>query len=163
MGTEEGAEGETSRFRISWCVPCTLARSTLSLTLPLDAAHAARRRYKKDLDHLKPDLTAYNRQKEIAMGYAPGRLTSFNPSSSTDVWCLFSLLSYTQLVCFQLAPTSHEQQLAAENLYRDANTLIYGDSKPSEEAIDRVVDKLDRECVTMSLCISSSSQLSIQS
>jgi hypothetical protein len=42
--------------------------------------------------------------------------------------------------------TEH-QRLAAENLYRDANTLIYGDNKPSEDAIDRVVSKINREWV----------------
>ena len=46
-----------------------------------DDAHAARRRYKKDLDLVKPDLAAYNKQKEIAMGLAPGTLTAFNASS----------------------------------------------------------------------------------
>jgi pre-mRNA-splicing factor SYF2 len=50
----------------------------------LDDAHAARRRYKKDLDHIKPDLVAYNRQKEVAMGLAPGTLTSFNPSAGSS-------------------------------------------------------------------------------
>ncbi|EDR10296.1 uncharacterized protein LACBIDRAFT_233184, partial [Laccaria bicolor S238N-H82] len=63
-----------------------------------DDAHAARRRYKKDLDLIKPDMEAYNKQKAIAMGYAP-----------------------------------------------DANTLIYGDNKPSEEAIDRVVGKINKD------------------
>jgi hypothetical protein len=37
--------------------------------------------------------------------------------------------------------------LAADNLYRHANTLIYGDNKPSEEAIDKVVSKINQECV----------------
>jgi len=39
------------------------------------------------------------------------------------------------------------QQLAAVNLSRDANTLIYGDSKLSEDAIDRVVSNINQECV----------------
>lgn len=91
-----------------------------------DDAHAARRRYKKDLDFIKPDLVAYNQQKEVAMGLAPGTLTTFNPSS-------------------QVIPSTEEQRLAAENLYRDANTLIYGDSKPSEEAIDRMVEKINTD------------------
>jgi pre-mRNA-splicing factor SYF2 len=51
-----------------------------------------------------------------------------NPSSSTA-----------------LSLASHESQLAAADLYRDANTLVYGDSKPSEEAIDRVVSKVNKE------------------
>ena len=49
----------------------------------LDDADAARRRYKKDLDFIKPDLAAYNRQKEIALGLAPGTLEKAGSSSST--------------------------------------------------------------------------------
>ncbi|GLB39801.1 putative SYF2 splicing factor [Lyophyllum shimeji] len=94
-----------------------------------DDAHAARRRYKKDLDHIKPDLVAYNKQKEMAMGLAPGTLVTFDPAAGSS----------------QLVPTSQEQQLAAANLYRDANTLIYGDNKPSEDAIDRVVSKINQD------------------
>ena len=40
-----------------------------------DDAHAARWKYKKDVDKLKPDLEAYNIQKETAMGLAPGTLS----------------------------------------------------------------------------------------
>ena len=98
----------------------------------LDDAHAARRRYKKDLDHIKPDLVAYNKQKAIAMGQNPGSLVGFNPTAGSS----------------ELAVTSQEQRLAAENLYRDANTLIYGDSNPSEDAIDRVVSKINQEYVS---------------
>ncbi|KAJ3887941.1 SYF2 splicing factor-domain-containing protein [Lentinula edodes] len=89
-----------------------------------DDAHAARRRYKKDLDLIKPDLDAYNKQKEVAMGLAPGTLSNFNPKAS---------------------PLSLQQQLAADNLYRDANTLMYGDNKPSEDAIDRMVSKINKD------------------
>jgi pre-mRNA-splicing factor SYF2 len=46
-----------------------------------------------------------------------------------------------------MIPTAEEQRVAAENLYRDANTLIYGDNKPSEDAIDRMVGKINKECV----------------
>ncbi|KAG6852618.1 hypothetical protein C0991_010389 [Blastosporella zonata] len=95
-----------------------------------DDAHAARRRYKKDIDHIKPDLVAYNKQKEMALGLAPGSLVAFDPKAGSS----------------QLVPISQEQQqLAAANLYRDANTLIYGDSKPSEDAIDRVVGKINQD------------------
>jgi pre-mRNA-splicing factor SYF2 len=41
--------------------------------------------------------------------------------------------------------SEQEQELAREALYRDANTLLYGDNKPSEDAIDRVVSKLNQE------------------
>jgi len=88
---------------------------------------AVRRKYKKDLDHLKPNLEAYNRQKETALGLAPGTLTKAGEGSSAIV------------------PTSQEQQLAADHLYRHANTLIYGDNKPSEEAIDKVVSKINQD------------------
>ncbi|PPQ92183.1 hypothetical protein CVT25_008957 [Psilocybe cyanescens] len=96
-----------------------------------DDAHAARRRYKKDLDLIKPDLTSYNKQKAIAMGQNADALVGFDPiaGSSSEV------------------AISQEQRLAAEDLYRDANTLIYGDSKPSEDAIDRVVSKINKESV----------------
>uniref|UniRef100_A0A0W0FBD2 Pre-mRNA-splicing factor SYF2 n=1 Tax=Moniliophthora roreri TaxID=221103 RepID=A0A0W0FBD2_MONRR len=89
-----------------------------------DDAHASHRKYKKDLDMVKPDLAAYQQQKDLALGVG----SSASGTSS-----------------LQVLPTSHEQQLAAENLYRDANTLMYGDSKPSEEAIDRVVSKINKD------------------
>jgi len=87
-----------------------------------DVAHAARRKYKKDLDFIRPDLEVYNKQKALAMTQGSGAL------STTEA-----------------AVTSEEQRLAAENLYRDANTLIYGDNKPSEDAIDRMVTKINRD------------------
>ncbi|KIY70252.1 SYF2-domain-containing protein [Cylindrobasidium torrendii FP15055 ss-10] len=95
-----------------------------------DDADAARRKYKKDLDYLKPDLHAYNQQKEMALGLAPGTLTSFNPKHGEAGPSL---------------PSDLQAQLAHDNLYRDANTLMYGDSKPSEEAIDRLVAKLNKD------------------
>ncbi len=63
------------------------------------------------------------------MGYA-GSLVGFNPTAGSSS---------------EVAIVSQEQRLAAENLYRDANTLIYGDNKPSEDAIDRVVGKINKE------------------
>lgn len=48
----------------------------------LDDADAARRKYKKDLDFIKPDLESYNKQKEIALGLAAGTLTKAGSSSS---------------------------------------------------------------------------------
>jgi len=46
-----------------------------------DDSHAARRKYKKDVDKLKPDLEAYNKQKEAAMGLAPGTLSQNGTST----------------------------------------------------------------------------------
>jgi pre-mRNA-splicing factor SYF2 len=96
-----------------------------------DDAHAARRKYKKDLDFIKPDLEAYNKQKALAMTQGSGALTTFSPTDGAS----------------QLTVTSEEQRMAAENLYRDANTLIYGDNKPSEDAIDQLVGKINKEYV----------------
>lgn len=103
-----------------------------STLLWIDDGHAARRRYKKDLDQIKPDLEAYNRQKAIALG--------LNPSSSNALTTFSSGPSSSAVTI-----TSEEQRLAHENLYRDANTLIYGDNKPSDEAIDRVVGKINKD------------------
>jgi pre-mRNA-splicing factor SYF2 len=43
--------------------------------------------------------------------------------------------------------------VTTESLYRDANSLLYGDSKPSEDAIDRVVSKLNHESVFPSILV----------
>ena len=53
---------------------------------------------------------------------------------------------------------SYEQRQAQESLYRDANSLLYADNKPSEEAIDRVIHKLNIESVSRDLpsCFSDS-------
>lgn len=52
------------------------------VVLLVDDADAARKRYKKDLDLIKPDLAAYNKQKELALGLAPGTLSKAGGSSS---------------------------------------------------------------------------------
>ncbi|KAN0094552.1 SYF2 splicing factor domain containing protein [Tylopilus felleus] len=104
-----------------------------------DDAHAARRRYKKDLDLIKPDLEAYNRQKEQALGLVAGTLSisgSSTPSGSSS-----ALIS---VAGGQMVPTT-DQRMAADNFYRDANTLLYADNKPTEDAIDRVVGKINRD------------------
>lgn len=41
----------------------------------IDDNDDARKKYKKDLDRLKPDLEAYTRQKEAALGLVPGALS----------------------------------------------------------------------------------------
>jgi pre-mRNA-splicing factor SYF2 len=86
----------------------------------------ARRKYKKDVDALKPDLAAYNVQRQAAQG----------SSTSTG----------TDLIT---TGGSSEVARAGELLYRDANSFIYADHKPSEDAIDKVVEKLNVEYVTL--------------
>ncbi|KAI0032070.1 SYF2 splicing factor-domain-containing protein [Vararia minispora EC-137] len=106
-----------------------------------DDAHAARRKYKKDIDHLKPDLEAYNRQKEIALGLAPGTLTKSGQGSSS----LSVGTGFGHSFMYKVMPSKVAQEFAAESLYRDANSLLYADNKPSEEAIDRVVQKINQD------------------
>ena len=68
-----------------------------------DDAHAARRRYKKDLDLLKPDLEAYNRQKEQALGLAAGSISksgSSTPSGGSSALISFDFTG--SQVCYHL-------------------------------------------------------------
>lgn len=103
------------------------------------------------------------------MGLAPGTLvTTFNPtagaSSSSQVrFLLFPPHWFVGILTagwlyVQVVPTSGQQQLAADRLYRDANSMLYGDSKPSEDAIDRVVGKVNQECVLLLFFLSRSTQ-----
>ncbi|KAM0792496.1 hypothetical protein ACM66B_005168 [Microbotryomycetes sp. NB124-2] len=80
----------------------------------------ARRKYKKDMDAFKPDLSSYNKQRSAA------------ETSQALVGAGSSSNSSTALV-----PGS------AEDLYRDANSFVYADHKPSEDAIDRVISKIN--------------------
>ncbi|KIJ12776.1 hypothetical protein PAXINDRAFT_82189 [Paxillus involutus ATCC 200175] len=106
-----------------------------------DDAHAARRRYKKDLDLLKPDLEVYNRQKELVLGLVSGTLSQ--SGSSTPSGSSFALTTF-DVAGSQMVPTT-EQRMAMDNFYRDANTLLYADNKPTEDAIDRVVGKINQD------------------
>lgn len=80
-------------------------------------------------------MDAYNQQKAAALGLGPSSSALVASSSSGA-----------------LIP-SQSQQLAAESFYRDSNTLIYGDHQPSEEAIDRVVNKVNLESVFSSVLV----------
>jgi pre-mRNA-splicing factor SYF2 len=96
----------------------------------LDADHEAHKRYEKNIRTTKADLLAYERQKEAAMGLAPGTLVPVNATNE-------SLIAS--------GSSSRKGLTASEDLYRGADTLSYGDSKPSEDAIDRVVGKINKE------------------
>ncbi|KAI6143224.1 SYF2 splicing factor-domain-containing protein [Pisolithus tinctorius] len=107
-----------------------------------DDVHAAHRRYKKDLDFIKPDMEAYNKQKDQALGLAAGTL--LGSGSSTPSGSSSSALTVFDPSGAQMVPTV-EQRMAVDAFYRDANTLLYADNKPSEEAIDRLISKLNRD------------------
>ena len=95
------------------------------------------------------------------MGLAPGTLskaggssssaiTAFDPHAGSSVSHHPGRAAVALTPCTQVTPTSVQQRLAAESLYRDANSLLYADNKPSEEAIDRVVGKINAEYVFVS-------------
>ncbi|KAH7105862.1 SYF2-domain-containing protein [Auriculariales sp. MPI-PUGE-AT-0066] len=89
-----------------------------------DDVTTTHRKYKKDLDRLKPNLEAYNRQKEVALGLEAGSLSGSNAPSSSQI--------------AQIAAQSGAGEADVELLYRDANSMIYADNKPTEEALDLV-------------------------
>ncbi|WVR03671.1 hypothetical protein IAU60_000666 [Kwoniella sp. DSM 27419] len=95
-----------------------------------NAEDDAHKRYNKNIRTTKPDLIAYERQKEAALGLAPGTLVPVAGSSSVSA-----------------AGSSRRAGglSAAEDLYRGADTLAYGDHKPSEDAVDRVSEKINKD------------------
>ncbi|WWC66755.1 uncharacterized protein I206_100660 [Kwoniella pini CBS 10737] len=93
-----------------------------------NAEDDAHKRYNRNIRSTKVDLASYERQKEIALGLAPGTLVSTGGSSSA------------------IAGSSRSGALtASEDLYRGADTLSYGDHKPSEDALDRVAEKINKD------------------
>jgi len=109
---------------------CTTMTEVIVFIEPLkDETQTAHRKYKKDLDLLKPDLVKYSKQKEVALGLEPGALVNASPSAQQQI----------------IAAAAGGSSEAAEYLYRDANTLLYADSQPSEDAIDKVVNKLNTD------------------
>ena len=90
-----------------------------------DFDDAARLKYKKDIDALKPDMAAHNAKRDaIAQDAMSGTLMHAGPSG-----------------------VGGAVSRASEALYRDANSFVYADHKPNDDQIDRVVKKLNDECV----------------
>jgi hypothetical protein len=145
MGEKAKTEEGEGRFRVPWYV-LTKINIRAEAHCPLDDADAARKRYKKDLDQLKPDLEAYTRQKEAALGLVSGALSRAGSSKDKSL----------------VASSAAASTLAVEALYRDANTLTYGDNKPSEDAIDRVVSKINQEWVLNFVHVSFADGTSVQ-
>ncbi|KAL1411905.1 Pre-mRNA-splicing factor SYF2 [Vanrija albida] len=97
-----------------------------------NAEDDAFKKYNKNVRTTKPDLVAYSRQKEAALGLAPGTLVPLGATSD-------------QIAAAGPGPSSARGLTAAEDLYRGADTLAYGDSKPSDDAIDRVISKINKD------------------
>ncbi|KIR34375.1 pre-mRNA-splicing factor SYF2 [Cryptococcus deuterogattii MMRL2647] len=93
-----------------------------------DAEDDAYKKYNRNLRATKADLAAYERQKEAALGLTPGTLVPAGATSSS------------------LTASSSKTGLSgAEDLHRGADTLAYGDNKPSEDAVDRVISKINKD------------------
>ncbi|GAA5862161.1 hypothetical protein JCM3774_004804 [Rhodotorula dairenensis] len=84
-----------------------------------DYDDVTRRKYKKDLDDFKPDLTTYNKQREAALQ------SDALVASATGG---------------EVGPV-----LDSNGLYRDANSFVYADHKPSEDQVDRMISKLNSD------------------
>jgi pre-mRNA-splicing factor SYF2 len=101
----------------------------------VDAEDDAFKKYNRNIKTTKPDLLQYQRAKESAMGLAPGTLVAANATNQS----------------LALAGPSSKGLTASEDLYRGADTLAYGDHKPSEDALDRVSSKINQEYVQLIL------------
>ncbi|POY76654.1 hypothetical protein BMF94_0246 [Rhodotorula taiwanensis] len=84
-----------------------------------DYDDVTRRKYKKDLDDFKPDLATYNKQREAALQ------SDALVASATGG---------------EVGPV-----LDGNGLYRDANSFVYADHKPSEDQVDRMISKLNSD------------------
>ncbi|GAA5878297.1 hypothetical protein JCM16303_002722 [Sporobolomyces ruberrimus] len=93
----------------------------------------ARIKYKKDLDDFKPDLAAYNAQK------------ASTSTSSTSSQALQVLSTSGQKDNDNGTVSTVGDHLAGQGLYRDANSFVYADHKPTEDQIDRVIGKLNSD------------------
>ena len=99
-----------------------------------DYDDSARRKYKRDVDAFKPDLEAYRGQREQAI--ANGMAIEAGPSGSAGS-------SMDLIHGYQ----SGSMIPGGDQLYRDANSFVYADHKPSDDAIDRVVGQINQEYV----------------
>jgi SYF2 splicing factor len=129
----KGTQGTVCVFRLGIPRHPSVRRPYTTLTAKCfpDYDDASRRKYKKDIDALKPDLASYKVQRQAAEG------VSVSAGSSTDF--------------ITMGEGSSEVARAGELLYRDANSFVYADHKPSEDAIDKVVQKLNVEYVVLFL------------
>lgn len=80
------------------------------------------------------------------MGLVPGALSVAGSSKSGGV-----------------ITSATASSLAAADLYRDANTLTYGDNKPTDDAIDRVVSKINMEYASFTPSSVLSTHVSVRS
>ncbi|KAH8916338.1 mRNA splicing factor SYF2 [Atractiella rhizophila] len=81
-----------------------------------DYDDVARRVYKKDIDKFKPDMKSYNAQRDAIAASSSSLISADGKSTALT---------------------------AAEDLYRDANSFVYADHKPTEDQVDRVIGHMN--------------------
>lgn len=92
----------------------------------LDQAARSERMYARSTEKLKVNLTAYNRQKEAALGLPAGTLAPVAASSDALA-----------------APSS--SAVAGGDAYGSANSLSYAKERPDDDAIDNVVRDMNEK------------------
>lgn len=100
----------------------------------------ARRKYKKDIDALKPDMNSYRAQRELAHSTSIAEQPSSNKEDYDEEGNLIPAGSSSGEL---------SRSRAEEILYRDANSFVYADHKPNDDAIDRVVSYINDKWVTV--------------
>jgi pre-mRNA-splicing factor SYF2 len=93
----------------------------------------SRKQYRKNIDEFKPDYASYNAQRS-------------KTSSSNNSAAIIAAAAASG----SISKSDREIQEATDDLYRDAHSFVYADHVPSEDAIDRVVGKINLECVLLS-------------
>ncbi|EPQ32455.1 uncharacterized protein PFL1_00651 [Pseudozyma flocculosa PF-1] len=95
----------------------------------MDFKDMAERSYQRQIRSMKPDLSSYEAQRAALESQSAG-----GPASSSS-----------SALTVRSGSGTSGQVVRREDLYRDASTVYYGDHKPTDEAIDRVVGHLNLE------------------
>ncbi|KAJ9108960.1 hypothetical protein QFC21_000283 [Naganishia friedmannii] len=90
-----------------------------------DEAAGFERRYLRDTSQLKVNMTAYRKQKEVALGLPAGTLVPVEVKSNA------------------VATSSSKASAGTGEAYGEANSLSYAKDRPSDDAIDNVVSDMN--------------------
>ncbi|KAJ9097363.1 hypothetical protein QFC19_006831 [Naganishia cerealis] len=90
-----------------------------------DEAAGFERRYLRDTSQLKVNMTAYRKQKEVALGLPAGTLVPVEVKSAA------------------VGTSSSKASAGAGEAYGEANSLSYAKDRPSDDAIDNVVSDMN--------------------
>ncbi|KAJ9125309.1 hypothetical protein QFC22_000266 [Naganishia vaughanmartiniae] len=90
-----------------------------------DEAAGFERRYLRDTSQLKVNMTAYRKQKEVALGLPAGTLVPVEVKSNA------------------VASSSSKAAAGTGEAYGEANSLSYAKDRPSDDAIDNVMSDMN--------------------